>query len=46
VPLPPGFALGKIPAFAKWQIVFSYDDDNKSSAAGAAASAGTTGIGK
>ena len=45
VPLPAGFALGKAPAFSKWQIVFSYDDD-KSAAAGAAAPAGTTGAGK
>ena len=25
--LPPNFSLGKMPAFSKWQIVFSYDND-------------------
>jgi hypothetical protein len=35
--LPPDFALGKMPAFSKWQILFSYDDDKP--AAGAAAPA-------
>ena len=33
VALPPNFALAKMPAFSKWQIVFSYEDD-KSVAAG------------
>src|ERR1700722_14084883 len=27
ITLPPDFALGKMPAFSKWQILFSYDED-------------------
>jgi hypothetical protein len=45
VPLPPGFALAKMPAFSKWQIIFSYDDD-KPATAGVAAPAATPGTGK
>jgi hypothetical protein len=43
--LPPGFALAKPPAFSKWQIIFSYDDD-KSAAGGGDASAAAAGTGK
>jgi len=40
-PLPNGFSLARLPAYAKWEILFSYPDDKDPSAT----SAGTAGAG-